>query len=164
MQAGRVAAVRRSSAPTANANGASSGSPHASSGFPRVLWQPAWPLQATLVESANRTCNLTFVLYSPAAKVRVYSTAYVNGVFIYVPITAWVLEGAVSRTNQSAGLLICWIFLYVAFNIYSYYLYCGYYLSQCGIIYWCVWWGIIDVEVNSWNLYSSCRGHLCWIQ
>ena len=24
------------------------------------------------------------------------------------------------------------------------------------------WWGIIDVEFNSWNLYSSCRGHLCW--
>ena len=53
-------------------------------------------------------------------------------------------------------------FLYVAFNIYSYYLYYGYYLPQCGIIYWCVWWGIINVEFNSWNLYSSCRGHLCW--
>jgi hypothetical protein len=25
-----------------------------------------------------------------------------------------------------------------------------------------VWWGIINVEFNSWNLYSSCRWHLCW--
>ena len=64
MQAGRVAAVRRSSAPTANANGASSGSPHASSNFPRVLRQPAWPPQATLVESANKPCNLTFAAAS----------------------------------------------------------------------------------------------------
>ena len=25
-----------------------------------------------------------------------------------------------------------------------------------------VWWGIIDVEFNSWNLYSRRRGHMCW--
>ena len=62
-------------------------------------------------------------------------------------------------TVASSG---CWIFLYVAFNIYLYYLYYGYCLSQCGIIYWCVWWGIFNVEFNSWNLYSSCRWHLCW--
>ena len=70
-----------------------------------LKWQPARVLQFSVDFAATHMAAPSYLgrkckhavqpdisscqfLYAPAAKARVYSTAYVNGVFIYVPITA----------------------------------------------------------------------------
>ena len=127
MQAARVAAVRRSSAPTANANGASSGSPHASSNFPWVLWQPAWPPQATLVQSANRPCNLTFAAASSFTRRLPRQESLLNGLCerrlhlrTHHCLSAWRCCIKNKSIYRIADLLDFFIH---KFQIYSYYLY-----------------------------------------